>query len=476
MPVPPGGRPALGRGVRLAYDGVRGRPALLYPEGVLLLNESAAAVLTRCDGTRTVDAIAGDLAAEYDGVAAGDVAAVVAEVAGRHLVDFDPPAPVPVAPPAGAGAPAGGPPPDPPPDPAPIGMVAELTYRCPLHCPYCSNPVDMRPYRDELGTGDWLRVLGEARSLGVLQVHFSGGEPALRRDLADLVGEAHRLGAYTNLVTSGIPMDAGRLAELAAAGLDHVQLSFQDAVAGPADAVAGMPAHTRKTEVAAAVTAAGLPLTVNAVLHRGNVTRLLDITRLAAELGADRLELAHTQYYGWGLRNRAVLMPTEEQIATAERDAAEARERYGDRMQIVYVVPDHHLARPKACMAGWGSRMFVIAPNGDVLPCLAAAQLPGLEPPGVRTGSLADAWYRSEAFDRFRGTGWMREPCRSCPLKEEDLGGCRCQAFQLTGDAAATDPVCELSPHHGLVAAALTEARTGDGARRPVPRRPGGGG
>jgi PqqA peptide cyclase len=449
------GRPALARGVRLAYDEVRDQAALLYPEGVLLLNESAAAVLARCDGTRTADDIAADLSAEFEGVTVLDVVAVVDEIVARRLVDLDPPEPRPVH----FRLPTG-PTRDAPPEPAPVGLVAELTYRCPLHCPYCANPVDTSSYRRELESADWLRALGAARDLGVLQVHFSGGEPALRPDLPELVAEAHRLGMYTNLVTSGIPMDAGRLAGLAAAGLDHVQLSIQDAVAGPADAIAGLTTHHRKIAVAAEVVARGLPLTVNVVLHRGNVGRLLELTRLAVEMGADRLELAHTQYYGWGLRNRAALLPTAEQIAVAERDAALAQERYGERIQLVYVAPDHHLSRPKACMAGWGSRLFVIAPNGDVLPCLAAAQLPGLQPPNVRRDPLADAWYTSEAFNRFRGTAWMREPCRSCPLKEEDLGGCRCQAFQLTGDAAATDPVCELSPQHGLVTAALAGGTT----------------
>jgi pyrroloquinoline quinone biosynthesis protein E len=456
------GRPVLGRGVRLAYDDVRRQPALLYPEGVLLLNESAAAVLARCDGTRTAAGIAADLAGEYDGVTLADVADVIDGIAARRLVDLDPITPRALGAVALVDAsddPAGA-----PPEPVPIGMVAELTYRCPLHCPYCANPVNTDPYRTELETAAWNDVLRQARRLGVLQVHFSGGEPVLRADLADLIAQAHSLGMYTNLVTSGIPMHAERVAELAAAGLDHVQLSIQDAIAGPADAIAGLTAHDRKLAVAGLVVAAGLPLTVNVVLHRANVGRLVELTELAVGLGADRLELAHTQYYGWGLRNRAALMPTREQIATAERDAAVARERFGDRISMVYVAPDHHLARPKPCMAGWGSRLFVVTPNGDVLPCLAAAQIPGLNAPNVRSGSLADVWYTSPAFNRFRGTAWMQEPCRSCPLREDDLGGCRCQAFQLTGDAAATDPVCSLSPHHAAVQAML-----GGGGDVPLP-------
>jgi len=442
----PARRPALGRGVRLAHDAVRDQAALLYPEGVLLLNESAAEVVARCDGTRTAGDIADDLLAEFDGVTTQDVAAVIDDIAARRLLEFDPATPKPVSP-----LPPPGPPQAPPRQPAPVGMVAELTYRCPLQCAYCANPVDMDPYRDELATADWLAILAEARRLGVLQVHFSGGEPALRRDLPELVAEAQRLGMYTNLVTSGMGMDAARVDVLAAAGLDHVQLSVQDATAGPADAIAGRPAHHRKGVVAAAVVAAGLPLTINVVLHRGNVTRLVELTELAVQWRADRLELAHTQYYGWGLRNRAGLMPTPEQIAVAERDAITAHARFGSQIQMVYIAPDHHVARPKACMAGWGSRLFVVTPNGDALPCLAAAQIPGLDPPNLRGQSLADAWHSSAAFNRFRGTEWMQEPCRSCPMKHDDLGGCRCQAFQLTGDAAATDPVCVLSPRHDLV-------------------------
>jgi len=446
------GRPALARGVRLAFDHVRGVPALLYPEGVLLLNESAGAVLALCDGARTRTDITAELAEVYDGVTTDDVDAVITEIAARQLVVFDPPSPRPV------GELPDGDDVQPPPDPVPVGMVAELTYRCPLHCPYCSNPVNGGPYRDELDTTGWFNAFDQARGLGVLQVHLSGGEPMLRADIAELVGHANRLGMYTNLITSGIPMDARRLAALVDAGLDHVQLSIQDSVAGSADTIAGLTSHERKRAVAGLVVEAGLPLTINVVLHRHNVDRLLDITALAAELGADRLELAHTQYYGWGLRNRAGLMPTPEQIATAERDAVEARERFGGRMQIVYVIADHHRARPKACMAGWGSRQFVVAPNGDVLPCLAAGQLPDLGIVNLRAEPLADIWYRSGAFNKFRGTAWMQEPCRSCPLRHEDLGGCRCQAFQLTGDAAATDPVCELSPKHDLVTAALSGA------------------
>lgn len=441
-------KPALARGVRLAYDDVRGVPALLYPEGVLLLNESAGSVLELCDGSRMPAAITAELSEYFDGVTQDDVDAVITEMTGRHLVVFDAvasPDPLPdevMEPPVLR-------------DPVPVGMVAELSYKCPLHCPYCSNPVNTGAYGNELTTGEWLDAFEQARRLGVLQVHLSGGEPMLRKDIAELVAQANRLGMYTNLITSGIPMDAARLDGLVEAGLDHVQLSIQDSIAGSADTIAGMPAHERKLLVAGLVKERGLPLTINVVLHRQNVGRLLDIAELAAGLGADRLELAHTQYYGWGLLNRDALLPTLEQVEIAERDAAVARELYGAKIQMVYVIADHHRARPKACMAGWGSRQFVIAPNGDVLPCLAAGQIPDLGIVNLRTEKLAAIWYDSAAFNKFRGTDWMQEPCRSCPLRHEDLGGCRCQAFQLTGDAAATDPVCELSPKHDLVTALL---------------------
>ena len=461
------GRPVLGRGVRLVHDPVRDRTALLYPEGVLLLDETAVEVVTRCDG-RSVERLAADLATEFDGVAIEDVVELVADLARRRLLS--------TVDGTGGGAPrvvtAHGY--GPARDPAPLGLLAELTYRCPLHCTYCANPVELSPYREELGTDDWLRVLDEARGLGVLQVHLSGGEPLLRKDLATLVRRANELGMYTNLVTSGVPLDADRLAELADAGLDHFQLSIQDSDRAGADAVVGLRAHDRKLLVAEQVRALGLPLTVNVVLHRANVARLLPLAELAVRLGADRVELAHTQFYGWALRNRTALMPTAEQVATARRDAEEARRRFGDAIELVHVVADYHTGTPKPCMHGWGARQLVVAPNGDVLPCLAAGQLPGLGIVNVSAASLADAWYDSAAFNRFRGTDWLPEPCRGCAMREVDLGGCRCQAYQLTGDATATDPVCPLSPHHDLVTAAVggDATRSGDAAvPLPVPRR-----
>ncbi|MFI9202385.1 pyrroloquinoline quinone biosynthesis protein PqqE [Streptomyces sp. NPDC053048] len=341
----------------------------------------------------------------------------------------------------------------------PLGMLAELTYRCPLRCAYCSNPLDLAAYDAELTLAEWCRVLDEARALGVLQAHLSGGEPLLRRDLPRIVAHAHGLGLYTSLVTGGQALSVGRLAALTAAGLDHVQISLQDAEAAGADALAGAPAHRRKLAAAGRVKEAGLPLTLNVVLHRANIGRTGALVDLAVALGADRLELANTQYYGWALLNRRALLPTREQLEAAEAVVRRERERLAGRLEIVYVTSDHHEGVPKPCMHGWGSRQLTVAPNGDVLPCPAAASIPDLDVPNVRAAALADIWFRSPAFNRFRGTDWMREPCRSCPRKEIDHGGCRCQAFQLTGDAAATDPVCRLSPHHGLVAAIVRDAR-----------------
>jgi pyrroloquinoline quinone biosynthesis protein E len=439
-------RPGLRRGVRLAYDPVREASALLYPEGVLLLNETAAAVVERCTGG-TVAEVTAALAAEYDGVSEADVAALLADLAARRLVTLDGGGTPAAATRAAGGGEAR--------HPVPTGMLAELTYRCPLRCAYCSNPIELANYRAELSTADWLRVLGEARDLGVLQVHFSGGEPLLRPDLTELVARASGLGMYTNLITSGIPLDAGRMAGLADAGLDHLQLSIQDSDRAAADAMAGIRAHDRKRAAAELIRGSGVAFTVNAVLHAGNLDRLEAVAELGVGLGAERLELANTQYYGWGWRNRAALMPAPAQVAAAGRVADEVRARHPD-IEIVYVAADYHDDRPKPCMNGWGSRQFVVAPNGDVLPCLAAGQLPDLGIRGVTTEPLGAIWYDSPAFNRFRGTDWMPEPCQSCALREVDFGGCRCQAYQVTGDASLTDPACGLSAYHELMHRAVS--------------------
>ncbi|GAA0726824.1 pyrroloquinoline quinone biosynthesis protein PqqE [Dactylosporangium roseum] len=455
--------PGLRRGVRLVFDPVRDQHALLYPEGVLLLDPVAADVVAACDGRRDLAGIVGRLAREYDDVDAADVGRLLADLSDRRLLT-----PGGTGRPGGAAASGTGAPPWASDHPRPTGLLAELTYRCPLRCAYCSNPVEPAAYRAELGTAEWADVLDQARAAGVLQVHFSGGEPLLRRDLPELVGQARGLGMYTNLVTSGVPLTGDRLAALLDAGLDHLQLSIQDSRRADADRVAGGRFHDRKLAAAGLVRESGTVLSVNVVLHAGNVARLGEIAELAVDLGAERLELAHTQFYGWGLRNRAALMPTRAQVDAAAAAVAEVHDRHGDRVEIVYVEPDHHTGRPKPCMNGWGSRQLVVAPNGDVLPCLAAGQLPGPAPPNVHSGTLADLWQHSALFNAFRGTAWMPEPCRGCDLRTVDFGGCRCQAFQLTGDPAATDPACLWSPHHGTVLAAA-----GTVERPPmIPRRP----
>jgi PqqA peptide cyclase len=360
----------------------------------------------------------------------------------------------------------------------PLALLAEVTHRCPLACPYCANPLELERASAELDTATWLRVLDEAAALGVLQVHFSGGEPTARRDLLELVGHAARAGLYTNLITSGVTLDGPAITRLAEAGLDHVQLSFQDAEAGGADRIGGYRGgHARKLEVAGLIRAAGLPLTANFVVHRQNLARLPDMLALGERIGASRIEIAHVQYYGWGLVNRAALMPSLAQLEAANAEVERARQALHGRITIDYVVPDYHAARPKACMGGWGRRIINITPAGLALPCHAAETLPGFRFPSVRTTGLAEIWREDPAFARFRGTGWMPEPCRSCDRREIDWGGCRCQAFALTGDAAATDPACILSPHHGMMADAVAAAAAAPpdfvyrriGAAVPVP-------
>lgn len=354
----------------------------------------------------------------------------------------------------------------------PLGMLAELTHRCPLHCPYCSNPIELITAEDELRTDQWLSVLEEARELGVLQVHMSGGEPLARHDLVDLVGRASDLGCYLSLVTSGLGLTERKMDKLAAAGLAHVQLSVQGSDAMLADRIAGTRAHARKLDAGTIVHKFDLPLTVNVVLHRANHHQVGALIDLAEQLRADRLELANIQFYGWGLRNRAALMPTPEQLAAAEPVVRKAKERFRGRMEIIYVVSDYYEPYPKPCMHGWGARQLTVAPNGDVLPCPAASAITTLTLDNVRTKPLAEIWYESESFNAFRGEEWMREPCRECPRRTMDFGGCRCQAFLLTGDAAATDPVCSLSPNRQLVDAVLTGTRPAEQlTMRPNPVR-----
>ncbi len=340
---------------------------------------------------------------------------------------------------------------------SPFGLLAELTYACPLHCAYCSNPLNLNDYRDELSTEQWKRVLAEARELGVLQLHLSGGEPLQRRDIVEITHCASELGMYTNMITSGLGLSSRRAEQLKTAGLGHVQISIQADSAAESDRVAGFPSFERKMTAAHLVKELGWPLTLNVVLHRQNIDRVSDILRMAEELRADRVELANSQYYGWAWHNRDALLPSRPQIENAETVVRDARERLKGQMEVVYVLPDYYEQYPKPCMGGWGQRQLTVAPNGDVLPCPAAHALP-LPRASVHEDSLAWIWAESPLFQRFRGTSWMPEPCQSCDRRELDFGGCRCQAFQLTGDAARTDPVCHLSPDHEMVTEAVRKA------------------
>ena len=336
--------------------------------------------------------------------------------------------------------------------PRPLGLLAELTHRCPLGCPYCSNPLALEGRSDELDTASWARVFREAAALGVLQVHLSGGEPGARRDLVALTKAAHDAGLYTNLITSAVGITRETFGKLSDAGLDHVQISIQDNEPGTADHIAGYKgAYARKQALAAEVTRLGIPLTVNAVMHRANIDHVEEMVTLALTLGAKRVEMAHVQYYGWALKNRAQLMPTREQVDRAVQAVERLRREHHGQIVIDAVVPDYYARFPKACVGGWGRRSLNVTPSGKVLPCHAAESIPGLTFWNVRERALADIWDNSPAFLAFRGTDWMQEPCRSCPKAGEDFGGCRCQAFALTGDARAADPVCHLSPHHALV-------------------------
>jgi len=452
-------RPCLAKKARLVKDRVNGEPLLLYPEGVLRLNDTAAAIVDLCDGRHTMVEIVTELAGRY---------AVPPEVLRAQVDEF-------LKRLRGCGLLHSGErgvltprwkyrgvntPRSPGTSPRALGLLAELTYRCPLHCPYCSNPTEFSLTEGELTTAEWERVLGEAGELGVLHVHFSGGEPLLRPDLPELVRSARAAGLYTNLLTSSVGLTPARGEQLQKAGLDSVQISFQADEAGTADVIAGAPAHARKLEAARLVGELGLPLTLNVVLHRGNIDRIEALVTLAEELGAERLELASTQYYGWAWTNRASLLPSRIQVEEASAAATAAAERLRGRMQVVYVLPDYFRNRPKPCMNGWGQRHLTVNPVGDVLPCPTAGVIAGLHFENIRRKSLRWIWEESDAFNRFRGTGWMREPCRSCPEREKDFGGCRCQAALLTGDVAHTDPACGLSPHHETVAVQAERAST----------------
>ena len=350
----------------------------------------------------------------------------------------------------------------------PLWLLLELTYRCPLHCVYCSNPTEFAHTGDELGTDDWIRVLREARALGAVQLGLSGGEPLLRDDLEQIVSEAHALGFYINLITSGVGLNESRIGALKAAGLDHIQLSFQDSTRKMNDFLSSTRTFDLKSQVAALIKRYDYPMVLNVVLHRHNIDHVEQILDMAQQMGAEYVELANTQYYGWAWLNRAQLMPSREQVRRAEEVTNGFRKRVGDRMKVYFVVPDYFERRPKACMNGLGSVFLTVAPDGIALPCHAARMLPGLTLPSVREASVGWIWYDSPGFNHFRGDAWMKEPCRSCPEKGRDFGGCRCQAYLLTGDAANADPVCDLSAHHHLVTQAVAHADRGRAGERPL--------
>lgn len=341
----------------------------------------------------------------------------------------------------------------------PLWLLAELSYRCPLHCVYCSNPLDYARSAAELTTGQWISVLRQAREMGAVQLGFSGGEPLAREDLEDLVSIAHELGYYTNLITSGVGLSERRATDLRQNGLDQIQLSFQDADRAGNDFLGRARTFDLKLECAATIKRIGYPMVLNVVLHRRNIDHVEQILAMAERIGADYLELANTQYYGWALLNRDYLLPSAEQLARAEETVGRFRERYRGDMRVYYVVPDYYESRPKACMNGWGAVFLTVTPDGTALPCHQARSLPGIDFPSVRDSTIEWIWYDSPAFNRFRGFDWMKEPCRSCPERTKDFGGCRCQAYLLAGDASATDPICALSPNRIRVDDAISRAQ-----------------
>jgi pyrroloquinoline quinone biosynthesis protein E len=452
-------KPRLSRKARVQPDPRDGCPVLLSPERGLRLGDTAAAIVALCDGTRELDAIVDALATRYAAprdVIARDVDALLGDLHDRGLLDgLDVHRKVGRA--EGLDLPLFQPSCD---DLSPYTLVAELTHRCPLACPYCSNPKQLVRGNEELSTELWLRVVDEAAELGVMQMHLTGGEPLARSDLEAIAARAHEKNLYVSLVTSGVPLDRARLERLAPS-LDHVQLSVQDADAASSDRIAGLSSHEQKTRVASWVKALGLPLTVNVVLHRANLDRVDAVVAMAERLGADRLELANVQLVSWALENTAALLPTRAQIERARDVAREAKERLAGKMEVVFVLPDWHADRPRACMDGWGRRFVVVAPDGAVLPCHAARCLP-MSFESVRGASLAHLWRDGEGMRAFRGEGWMPDPCKSCDRRGIDYGGCRCQAFALTGDASATDPACSLAPQHSLVRDARARAEAAD--------------
>jgi pyrroloquinoline quinone biosynthesis protein E len=352
--------------------------------------------------------------------------------------------------------------------PNPLALIAEITHRCPLHCVYCSNPIELAAVSSELSTAEWIDVFQQSGKLGMLHAHFTGGEPLARPDLTELIAGARAAGLYTNLITSGIGLPESRLQALVDAGLDHIQISFQDSREAAANWIAGAKAHAHKIELSRLIRRHKIAFTVNLVVHRQNIDHVDEMIAFIEQLAPERMEIAHTQYYGWALRNRAALLPTRAQLDKAVESVASAEKRLAGRIRIDSVVPDYYARFPKACMGGWGRRLMLINPAGKVLPCHAAEVIPGLEFENVREQTLEFIWQQSASFQRFRGEEWMPEPCRSCDQRAQDFGGCRCQALLLTGNAEATDPACSLAPAHSLVEAALAEANAESTVSQPV--------
>lgn len=350
----------------------------------------------------------------------------------------------------------------------PLALIAEVTHRCPLHCVYCSNPMQLAGAQSELSTDEWINVLQQAGKLGMLHAHFTGGEPLARADLTELIAAARAAGLYTNLITSGIGLNEQRLQALVDAGLDHIQISFQDSREEAANWIAGAKAHAHKIELSRAIRKHKLAFTVNLVVHRQNLDHLEEMIAFIEQLNPERVEIAHTQYYGWALANRTALMPTRTQLDKAVAIISEAEKRLAGKIRIDSVVPDYYAKYPKACMGGWGRKLMLVNPAGKVLPCHAAEVLPGLSFENVREKALDWIWQESSSFQRFRGEDWMPEPCRSCDLRTEDFGGCRCQAFLLAGEATATDPACSLAPSHHLVESAVREANAAGDVAKPA--------
>jgi pyrroloquinoline quinone biosynthesis protein E len=459
--IGPQSRPAFTRYSRLHHDRARERFVVLAPERAYELNDIGIVVLRLCDGRRSVAEMSSRLASDYRApidVVSKDVLTLLQGLADKRLLRDGPDdvSPPPLSDSAASYAPFAG---------GPAGILAELTHRCPLQCPYCSNPLDLERANTELTAAEWGETFRQAAAMGALQLHLSGGEPTVRRDLEEILAHAVDAGLYTNLVTSAVLLTRERMERLAEIGLDHVQVSIQDVDPDNADRISAYKGGFEKKRALAQWTRdLGLGLTINAPMHRQNLDHLPQIIDFAADVGAQRLEVAHIQYYAWAEKNRAALIPTREDFMKTIDIVEDAKKRLQGVMTFDFVIHDHYATRPKACTGGWGRSIVVVTPSGRVLPCHAAQTLPDLAFDNVRDRPLADIWRHGSAFEAFRGVGWMKEPCRSCDRREADFGGCRCQAFAVTSDAAATDPACHLSPDHARFAA-LAEVES----HRPPP-------